>query len=116
MWKSAPIAGICTLAPVKTGIIWCNTPGQRDAGTGKPCPYPRLRRIIPIQNIGAYGIELKHVCEYVDCIELATGAAQRLTAEQCRFGYRDSIFKHEYQDRYVIVAVGLRLAKTGSRC
>ncbi|EQA6242490.1 UDP-N-acetylmuramate dehydrogenase [Enterobacter ludwigii] len=65
----------------------------------------------PIQNIGAYGIELKHVCEYVDCIELATGAAQRLTAEQCRFGYRDSIFKHEYQNRYVIVAVGLRLSK-----
>lgn len=65
----------------------------------------------PIQNIGAYGIELKHVCEYVDCIELATGKAIRLTAEQCRFGYRDSIFKHEYQDRYVIVSVGLRLAK-----
>ena len=70
----------------------------------------------PIQNIGAYGIELKHVCDYVDCIELATGTAQRLTAEQCRFGYRDSIFKHEYQDRYVIVAVGLRLSKTRSRC
>lgn len=65
----------------------------------------------PIQNIGAYGIELKHVCEYVDCIELATGTAKRLTAEQCRFGYRDSIFKHDYQDRFVIVAVGLRLAK-----
>ncbi|CZY76828.1 UDP-N-acetylmuramate dehydrogenase [Enterobacter hormaechei] len=65
----------------------------------------------PIQNIGAYGIELKNVCEYVDCIELATGNAQRLTAEQCRFGYRDSIFKHDYQDRFVIVAVGLRLAK-----
>lgn len=65
----------------------------------------------PIQNIGAYGIELKNVCEYVDCIELVTGMAQRLTAEECRFGYRDSIFKHEYQDRYAIVGVGLRLAK-----
>lgn len=65
----------------------------------------------PIQNIGAYGIELKQVCEYVDCIELATGDAQRLSAEACRFGYRDSIFKHEYQDRYAIVAVGLRLKK-----
>ncbi len=65
----------------------------------------------PIQNIGAYGIELKHVCDYVDCIELATGNPLRLSAEQCRFGYRDSIFKHEYQDKYVIVAVGLRLTK-----
>lgn len=65
----------------------------------------------PIQNIGAYGIELQSVCEYVDCIELATGDAKRLSAEECRFGYRDSIFKHEYQAGYVIVAVGLRLPK-----
>ncbi len=35
----------------------------------------------------------------------------RLTAKECRFGYRDSIFKHEYQDRFAIVAVGLRLPK-----
>jgi len=65
----------------------------------------------PIQNIGAYGVELQRVCEYVDCIELATGQASRLNAAECRFGYRDSIFKHEYQDRYAIVAVGLRLPK-----
>lgn len=68
----------------------------------------------PIQNIGAYGIELQQVCEFVDCIELATGKRQRLSAQECRFGYRDSIFKHEYQNRFAIVAVGLRLAKTWS--
>ena len=66
----------------------------------------------PIQNIGAYGVELQRVCEYVDCIELETGRKQRLSAAECRFGYRDSIFKHEYQDRYAIVAIGLSLAKT----
>ncbi|WP_281075968.1 UDP-N-acetylmuramate dehydrogenase [Klebsiella quasivariicola] len=65
----------------------------------------------PIQNIGAYGVELQRVCEYVDCIELKTGLKQRLSAAECRFGYRDSIFKHEYQDRYAIVAIGLTLAK-----
>ncbi|HEX4504045.1 MAG TPA: UDP-N-acetylmuramate dehydrogenase [Scandinavium sp.] len=65
----------------------------------------------PIQNIGAYGVELQRVCEYVDCIELATGAAKRLSAKECRFGYRDSIFKHEYQNSYVIVAIGLKLLK-----
>ncbi|MFK3663616.1 UDP-N-acetylmuramate dehydrogenase [Scandinavium sp. NPDC088450] len=65
----------------------------------------------PIQNIGAYGVELQQVCEYVDCIELASGEAKRLSAKECRFGYRDSIFKHEYQDRYAIVAVGLKLMK-----
>ncbi|MEL0550251.1 MULTISPECIES: UDP-N-acetylmuramate dehydrogenase [Enterobacteriaceae] len=66
----------------------------------------------PIQNIGAYGVELQRVCHYVDCIELASGRKQRLSASECRFGYRDSIFKHEYQDRYAIVAVGLRLSRT----
>ncbi|WP_414165257.1 UDP-N-acetylmuramate dehydrogenase [Superficieibacter sp. BNK-5] len=65
----------------------------------------------PIQNIGAYGVELQRVCDYVDCVELATGQTSRLNASECRFGYRDSIFKHEYQDRYAIVAVGLRLPK-----
>lgn len=65
----------------------------------------------PIQNIGAYGVELQRVCDYVDCIELATGKSHRMNATDCRFGYRDSIFKHEYQDRFAIIAVGLRLAK-----
>ncbi|MFI8320008.1 UDP-N-acetylmuramate dehydrogenase [Kosakonia cowanii] len=65
----------------------------------------------PIQNIGAYGVELQRVCDYVDCVELSSGKQQRLSAKECRFGYRDSIFKHEYQDRVAITAVGLRLAK-----
>ncbi|MEW7313143.1 UDP-N-acetylmuramate dehydrogenase [Buttiauxella gaviniae] len=65
----------------------------------------------PIQNIGAYGVELKSVCHYVDCVDLLTGEMHRLDNSQCRFGYRDSIFKHEYQNHYVITAVGLRLPK-----
>jgi UDP-N-acetylmuramate dehydrogenase len=65
----------------------------------------------PIQNIGAYGVEIKKVCDYVDCVELSNGRALRLTNEECRFGYRDSIFKHDYQDRFAIVAVGYRLPK-----
>ncbi|MDF7679376.1 UDP-N-acetylmuramate dehydrogenase [Enterobacteriaceae bacterium ESL0689] len=65
----------------------------------------------PIQNIGAYGVELQHVCQYVDGIALDSGYRRRLSASECRFGYRDSIFKHEYQQRYAIVAIGLSLAK-----
>ncbi len=61
--------------------------------------------------LNAYGVELQRVCAYVDCVELATGKQVRLTAKECRFGYRDSIFKHEYRDRFAIVAVGLRLPK-----
>ncbi|NKI74444.1 UDP-N-acetylmuramate dehydrogenase [Dickeya sp. CFBP 2040] len=65
----------------------------------------------PIQNIGAYGMELKSVCAYVDMLNLETGEATRLSAEECRFSYRDSIFKHEYQNGFAIIAVGLRLSK-----
>ncbi|MCQ8811953.1 UDP-N-acetylenolpyruvoylglucosamine reductase, partial [Escherichia coli] len=64
-----------------------------------------------IQNIAAYGVEIKRDIAYVDCVEQATVKQVRLTAKECRFGYRDSIFKHEYQDRFAIVAVGLRLPK-----
>lgn len=68
----------------------------------------------PIQNIGAYGLELKDICEYVDVLALETGKVTRLMANQCQFGYRDSIFKHEYQYGYVIISVGLRLTKKWS--
>lgn len=65
----------------------------------------------PIQNIGAYGVELKRVCDYVECIDLRNGERQRLDNAQCKFGYRDSIFKHAYQKDFAIIAVGLRLPK-----
>ena len=48
----------------------------------------------PIQNIGAYGVEFKDVCDYVDVLNLNTGEQFRLQANECEFGYRESIFKH----------------------
>lgn len=65
----------------------------------------------PIQNIGAYGVELKDRCQYVDTVVLATGEHRRLMADECQFGYRDSVFKHALQQTHAITAVGLRLAK-----
>ena len=65
----------------------------------------------PIQNIGAYGVEFKDVCNYVDVLNLNTNETFRLDVEQCEFGYRESIFKHRYQQGYVITAVGLKLTK-----
>ena len=65
----------------------------------------------PVQNIGAYGVELARFCAYVDTLRWGDGAAERISADDCRFGYRDSIFKHEYQESHLIVAVGLRLPK-----
>lgn len=65
----------------------------------------------PIQNIGAYGVEFKDVCDYVEVLNLNTNETFRLDTEQCEFGYRESIFKHRYQQGYVITAVGLKLKK-----
>lgn len=63
----------------------------------------------PIQNIGAYGVEFKQFVDYVDIVELATGTI--ITIKDGKYGYRDSIFKHQYRNGYAIVRVGLRLAK-----
>ncbi len=65
----------------------------------------------PIQNIGAYGVELQKFCDYVDVVNLESGLVQRFTSEQCQFGYRDSIFRHRYSQGYAIIAVGLKLSK-----
>ena len=66
----------------------------------------------PIQNIGAYGVELQKVCEYVDLLDMDKGTILRLSAQDCQFGYRDSIFKHHYGHGFAIVAVGIKLVKS----
>lgn len=65
----------------------------------------------PIQNIGAYGLEIKDICEYVDVLNLDSFTVSRMSAEECQFGYRDSIFKHQLYGKVVIVAVGFKLSK-----
>ncbi|KGA26697.1 UDP-N-acetylmuramate dehydrogenase [Pectobacterium odoriferum] len=65
----------------------------------------------PIQNIGAYGVELQHICDYVELLDLTEGKVMRLTSEECQFGYRESIFKHQYRSGFAITAVGLFLKK-----
>ncbi|MFB6421634.1 MAG: UDP-N-acetylmuramate dehydrogenase [Candidatus Malihini olakiniferum] len=66
----------------------------------------------PIQNIGAYGAEFKQFCAYVDVLDLTLNQVIRLTAEQCQFGYRESIFKHKYRLGFAIIAVGLYLTNS----
>ena len=65
----------------------------------------------PIQNIGAYGVELDSVCDCVDALEISTGRRVTLDRKACRFAYRDSVFKHEARDRHVILSVTFRLPK-----
>ena len=65
----------------------------------------------PIQNIGAYGVELKDRLDSLDAVDLATGRGFSLTAAQCAFAYRDSIFKHALAGRGVVTRVLLRLPR-----
>lgn len=65
----------------------------------------------PIQNIGAYGLEMCERFASLRAVELATGEIVELDAQACQFGYRDSFFKREGRDRFVITSVTFRLPK-----
>ncbi len=65
----------------------------------------------PVQNIGAYGVELADSCLYVDFYHWQQRKVQRIAGGRCQFAYRDSIFKHALAGRGIIVAVGLCLSK-----
>ena len=65
----------------------------------------------PVQNIGAYGMELKDSFLQCEAMDLTNGETKIFTKEECHFGYRESIFKHELKGQYVITSVDLLLKK-----
>ncbi len=84
------------------------------------CGWPGLENLslipgtvgaAPIQNIGAYGLEIAERFHCLEAVDLETGATAILDRAACRFGYRDSVFKHEAAGCYLITAVTFRLPK-----
>ena len=65
----------------------------------------------PVQNIGAYGLELQDRFESLDAVDLITGRSVTLGPQICAFGYRDSVFKHSLAGRALITRVRLRLPR-----
>jgi len=65
----------------------------------------------PMQNIGAYGVEVKDFIDLVEAVNISTGEIVTFNREDCRFGYRESIFKQEARDQYFISSVTLTLTK-----
>ncbi len=63
----------------------------------------------PMQNIGAYGVELKDVFEELEAMEVKSGVVKKFKTADCGFGYRESVFKRELKNQFVITSVTLRL-------
>ncbi|UDG82149.1 UDP-N-acetylmuramate dehydrogenase [Candidatus Vallotia cooleyia] len=70
----------------------------------------------PVQNIGAYGLELVERLERLRSLDIVEGRIIDLDAQACAFGYRDSIFKHAARDRLIILSVVFRLPKRWQAC
>ena len=65
----------------------------------------------PVQNIGAYGTEIKDTFESCEAMEIATQKTRTFSHSECNFGYRESIFKQEEKDKYIITSVVFKLTK-----
>ncbi len=90
-------------------VSWCldhDLPGLENMAL-----IPGTVGAAPVQNIGAYGLELKDRFESLDAVDLMTGRTVTFNREQCQFDYRDSIFKQALAGRSVITTVRLRLPR-----
>jgi UDP-N-acetylmuramate dehydrogenase len=100
---------------VKSGELWHNLVlycvQQNLGGIENLSLIPGTVGAAPIQNIGAYGIEVKEVIQKVEAINLLTGERKSFTNAECMFGYRESIFKHELREKYFISSVTLTVTK-----
>jgi UDP-N-acetylmuramate dehydrogenase len=90
------------------GFVECCL-GRNWAGVENLSLIPGSVGAAPMQNIGAYGVELKDVLHELEAWDLKDGKVRMFTVNDCRLGYRDSIFKHEYKNRFIILTVTFRL-------
>lgn len=65
----------------------------------------------PMQNIGAYGVEIKHVFQSLEALHIQSGEIRTFSNTECAFGYRESIFKNKVKGEYLILNISLKLSK-----
>lgn len=90
-------------------VLWCLK--QNYGGVENLALIPGSVGAAPIQNIGAYGVELKSVFHCCEVFDLDTQDFKTFTKETMHFGYRDSVFKNKYKGKYIITSVCLKLQK-----
>jgi UDP-N-acetylmuramate dehydrogenase len=102
------------LVTAGAGVVWndlvnyCVNSGF--AGIENLSLIPGTVGASPIQNIGAYGVELKDVFHSCKAYEIASGEERVFNFDDCKFDYRDSVFKNELKDQYIITAVTFKLS------
>jgi len=90
-------------------VLWCIS--QNYGGLENLSLIPGNVGTSPIQNIGAYGVEIKDTFHQLEAIEIETGVHKIFKNEDCKFGYRNSIFKNELKNKYIIINVTFKLTK-----
>jgi UDP-N-acetylmuramate dehydrogenase len=103
------------LIEAQAGVVWHNlvlhTIGLGLGGLENLSLIPGNVGAAPIQNIGAYGVEQKDLFESLTAVNLATGEIKKFGNKECRFGYRDSIFKNKLKNQFLILSVTYRLSR-----
>lgn len=90
-------------------VLWCIS--QDYGGLENLSLIPGNVGTCPIQNIGAYGVEVKDTITKVEAIEIESGKRITFSNEECQFGYRNSIFKNEAKGKYILTSVSFELTK-----
>ncbi|MEP5339888.1 MAG: UDP-N-acetylmuramate dehydrogenase [Algibacter sp.] len=90
-------------------VLWCLD--NNYGGIENMSLIPGNVGTAPVQNIGAYGVELKDVFMSCEALSLETNSIETFTKDACHFGYRNSIFKQEVKEKYIIINVSFKLSK-----
>ena len=90
-------------------VLW--TTNQNFGGLENMSLIPGNVGTTPVQNIGAYGTEIKDTFVSCEAIAIETQVMKTFTKEDCNFGYRESIFKNEAKDQFIITSVVFKLTK-----
>ncbi len=112
---SSNVNGNEVVVTAGAGVVWNDfvnyCVGHGFAGVENLSLIPGTVGASPIQNIGAYGVELKDVFNSCTAYDVATGKKRVFEFEDCKFGYRDSVFKNELKGQYIITEVSFKLSK-----